>query len=116
MPGFSNSFNTLKNIVYLSDCSMISATSLFKSRSRLLAGWLIISMKDSRPTPPFPISLLKSLMPITMFESSQSYATFSGVVRDTNGLRPALGSTDSSAAATSLSMVFEIEALSFIDE
>ena len=51
-----------------------------------------------------------------MLDSSHSYATFSGVVSDTNGLRPALGSTDSRAAATSLSIVFEIEAFSFIEE
>lgn len=95
---------------------MISATSLFRSIRRLLAGWLMISKNDSRPTPPFPISLLKSLIPITMFDSSQSYATFSGVVRDTNGRRPALGSTDSRAAATSLSIVLEIEALRVIEE
>lgn len=76
----------------------------------------MISKKDSRPTPPFPISRLKSLIPITILDNSQSCATFSGVVKETNGLRPALGSTDSSAAATSLSMVFEIEAVSLIDE
>jgi len=37
-------------------------------------------------------------------------------VRDTNGLRPALGKTDSRAAATSLSIVFEIEAFKVIEE
>ena len=68
---------------------------------------MMISAKLSRPTPPFPMSLLKSLIPMTMFDNSQSYATFSGVVRATKGLRPALGSTDSKAAATSLSIVFE---------
>jgi len=116
VPGFSISYSTLKNIVYLSDCSMISATSPLRSLSRDLAGWLMISKNDSRPTPPFPISRLKSLIPITIFESSHSYATFSGVVRETNGLRPALGRTDSRAAATSLSMVFEIEAVSLMEE
>jgi len=49
-------------------------------------------------------------------ESSHSWATFSGVVKETNGLRPALGKTDSRAAATSLSMVFEIEAVSLMEE
>ena len=76
----------------------------------------MISKKDSSPTPPFPISRLNNLIPMTMLDNSHSYATFSGVVRDTNGLRPALGRTDSRAAATSLSMVFEIEAVSLIDE
>lgn len=68
----------------------------------------MISVKLSKPTPPFPISLLKSLIPMTIFESSHNYATFSGVVRETNGLNPALGRTLSKAAATSLSIVFEI--------
>ena len=116
MPGFSRSFITLKNIVYLSDYSIISATSLFKSVNKDLAGWLIISRKDSSPTPPLPISLLNNLIPITIFDNSQSYATFSGVVNDTKGLNPALGKTDSRAAATSLSMVFEIELVSLIEE
>lgn len=98
----------MKYIVYLSDYSIISATSLFKSLSKVLAGWLIISLKLSRPTPPLPMSLLNNLIPITIFESSHSYATFSGVVRDTKGLKPALGKTLSKAAATSLSIVLEI--------
>ncbi len=51
------------------------------------------------------MSRLKRRMPITMFESSHSYATFSGVVNDTNGLKPARGRTLSNAAATSLSIV-----------
>lgn len=42
-----------------------------------------------------------------MFDSSHNYATFSGVVKETKGLSPALGSTLSSAAATSRSIVFE---------
>ena len=70
----------------------------------------MMSRNDSRPTPPLPISRLNKRIPITIFESSHNYATFSGVVKDTNGLRPALGRTDSSAAATSRSIVFEIEA------
>ena len=76
----------------------------------------MMSRKDSSPTPPLPMSLLKSLIPMTMLDSSQSWATFSGVVRDTNGLSPALGRTDSRAAATSLSMVFEIDGVSLIVE
>ena len=76
----------------------------------------MISLKLSRPTPPLPMSLLKSLIPITMFESSHSYATFSGVVRATKGLKPALGSTDSRAAATSLSIVFEVAVVSWMLE
>jgi hypothetical protein len=67
----------------------------------------MISEKLSRPTPPFPISLLNNLIPITILESSQSYATFSGVVKLTKGLSPALGRTLSKAAATSLSIVLE---------
>jgi hypothetical protein len=51
-----------------------------------------------------------------MLDSSQSYATFSGVVRDTKGLKPARGKTDSRAAATSRSIVFEIEAFNLIAE
>ena len=73
---------------------------------------MIISVKLSKPTPPFPISLLNSLIPMTILDNSQSYATFSGVVRDTKGLSPALGSTLSSAAATSLSIVFEMAEVS----
>lgn len=107
---------TLKNIVYLSDCSMISATSTLRSLIRSRAGWLMISLKLSSPTPPLPISRLKRRMPITMFDNSHSYATFSGVVRETKGLRPALGSTDSKAAATSRSIVFEIALVSLICE
>ena len=72
IPGFSKSWITLKYIVYLSDYSIISVTSLLRSYNKLLAGWLIISLKDSRPTPPLPISLLNSLIPITILESSQS--------------------------------------------
>ena len=53
---------------------------------------------------------------MTMLDNSHSYATFSGVVRETKGLRPALGSTDSKAAATSLSIVFEIALVSLICE
>lgn len=62
------------------------------------------------------MSLLKSLIPITMFESSHNYATFSGVVNETKGLSPALGKTLSKAAATSLSIVFEMAGVSYIDE
>jgi hypothetical protein len=51
-----------------------------------------------------------------MFESSHNWATFSGVVNETKGLKPALGNTDSSAAATSLSIVLEIEEVSLIVE
>lgn len=86
---------------------MISATSKFRSEIKVLAGWLMISVKDSRPTPPLPMSRLKSLIPMTMLESSHNYATFSGVVKETNGLKPALGRTLSNAAATSLSIVLE---------
>jgi len=75
-----------------------------------------MSRKDSKPTPPLPISRLNSLIPITILLNSHSYATFSGVVSDTNGLSPALGRTDSRAAATSLSIVFEIEGVSLIEE
>jgi hypothetical protein len=53
------------------------------------------------------MSRLKRRMPITMFESSHNYATFSGVVRETKGLRPARGKTLSKAAATSLSIVLD---------
>jgi hypothetical protein len=49
-----------------------------------------------------------------MFESSQSYATFSGVVNDTKGLKPALGRTDSRAAATSRSIVLFMAFVSLI--
>jgi hypothetical protein len=38
------------------------------------------------------------------------------VVNETKGLNPALGRTDSKAAATSLSIVFEIEFVNLIDE
>ena len=76
----------------------------------------MMSKKDSSPTPPFPMSLLNNLIPMTMLDSSHNWATFSGVVRDTKGLRPALGKTDSRAAATSLSIVFEIEAFKVIEE
>jgi len=55
-----------------------------------------------------PISQLNNQIPMTMFDSSQSYATFSGVAKEMKGLRPALGKTDSRAAATSLSIVFLI--------
>lgn len=68
----------------------------------------MISLNDSKPTPPLPMSLLNSLIPITIFDSSHNYATFSGVVNETKGLNPALGKTDSSAAATSRSMVLEM--------
>lgn len=51
-----------------------------------------------------------------MLESSHNCATFSGVVNETNGLSPALGNTLSKAAATSLSIVFEIVEVSYIDE
>jgi len=103
-------------MVYLSDYSIISATSLFSSWIRDRAGWLIISLKLSNPTPPLPMSLLNSLIPITIFDNSHSYATFSGVVRDTKGLSPALGRTLSKAAATSLSIVFETEEVNYIAE
>lgn len=76
----------------------------------------MISLNDSRPTPPLPISLLKSLIPITILDSSHSYATFSGVVKDTKGLSPALGKTLSKAAATSRSMVFEMAEVNWIAE
>ena len=76
----------------------------------------MMSENDSRPTPPLPISLLNNLMPITILLNSQSWATFSGAVNETNGLNPALGKTDSRAAATSLSMVLEIEDVNLIDE
>jgi len=75
-----------------------------------------MSENDSRPTPPLPISLLNNLMPITILLSSQSCATFSGAVNETNGLNPAQGRTDSRAAATSRSIVFEIEDVSLIEE
>jgi len=74
----------------------------------------MISLNDSSPTPPLPMSLLKRRIPITMFESSQSYATFSGVVNDTKGLKPALGRTDSRAAATSRSIVLFMAFVSLI--
>jgi len=51
-----------------------------------------------------------------MLESSQSYATFSGVVKETNGRNPALGKTLSRAAATSLSIVLEMAVVSWILE
>ena len=89
-------------MVYRSDISIISATSVFSSLIRFLAGWWIISPKLSRPTPPLPMSLLNRRIPIMIFDNSQSYATFSGVVSDTNGLKPALGSTDSRAATNGL--------------
>jgi len=76
----------------------------------------MMSKNDSRPTPPFPISLLKRRMPMTIFDSSHSYATFSGVVKETNGLKPALGKTDSRAAATSRSIVLEMDAFNLMDE
>lgn len=76
----------------------------------------MISLKLSRPTPPLPISLLKSLIPITILESSHNYATFSGVVNDTKGLKPALGKTLSRAAATSLSIVLDIAGVKLIAE
>ena len=62
------------------------------------------------------MSLLKSLIPITILDSSQSCATFSGVVSETKGLSPALGSTLSSAAATSLSMVFDTDVVNCMFE
>ena len=113
-PGLGMSAFTLKNIVYLSDYSMMSATSTFRSFIKSLAVWFIISLKLSKPTPPFPMSRLKSLIPITILESSQSYATFSGVVSETNGLKPARGRTLSRAAATSRSMVLFMALVSFI--
>ena len=51
-----------------------------------------------------------------MLLSSHSYATFSGVVNDTNGLNPALGSTLSNAAATSLSIVLEMAEVNYMAE
>lgn len=42
-------------------------------------------------------------MPCTIFANSHNWETFSGVVKATNGLSPALGNTDSRAAAISLS-------------
>ena len=51
-----------------------------------------------------------------MFDNSHNYATFSGVASEMNGLKPAQGRTDSSAAATSLSIVFLIVYVGFIEE
>jgi hypothetical protein len=44
-----------------------------------------------------------------MLASSHNCDTFSGVVKATNGLNPALGNTDSNAAATSRSIA-DVEA------
>lgn len=55
--------------------------------------------------PPFPISLLNSLMPTTKCDSSTNWLTFSEGFRLMNGPSAALGITDSSAAATSFSML-----------
>jgi len=60
--------------------------------------------------PPLTISLLNNLIPITKFDNSHNYVTFSVGFRDTNGLKAALGITLSKAAATSFSkfVVFSI--------
>ena len=55
---------------------------------------------------PFPISLLKSLIPMTRLLSSTSWVTFSEGFRETKGPSASLGMTDSRAARTSFSILY----------
>jgi len=59
--------------------------------------------KEAKVTPPFPISLLNNLIPRTRLNNSVSCVTFSVLFNKINGLKTALGITDSYAAATSFS-------------
>ena len=63
----------------------------------------MICYKVLRVNPPLPIFLLNNLIPITMFDNSTNWVTFSEGFKDKNGPNDAFGITLSKANAISFS-------------
>lgn len=93
--------------MYSSQIVTTSNASFLTSSNKLDASWTVKSLNDVNDCPPFPISLLNNLIPITKLDNSHNYVTFSFEFSDINGPNAALGITLSSAAATSLSTLIK---------